>query len=129
MNLVYDFLFIVGMLFSSIYMYVLFKSKDLNLSKKILIGFFGIIIVVLLESYAYIHEIVWLKYTSFAFVYGAKLLIGPLLIAYIQSLFLDDKKVLKKNNLLLVPYILFTFLISVPYAISRLFNDSFTNHI
>lgn len=117
------------MLFSGIYIYVLVKSKELNLSKYILILLFGIIILVLLESYAYIHQLDWLKYISFALVYGSKLLIGPLLIAYIQSLFLDDKRVLKKNSLLLVPYVLFTFLISVPYAISRLFNDSFTNPI
>ena len=94
MNLVYDFLFIVGMLFSGVYIYILVKSKELNLSKYILVIFFGIIILVLLESYAYIHQLDWLKYISFALVYGSKLLIGPLLIAYIQSLFLDDKKAL-----------------------------------
>ncbi len=129
MNLVYDFLFIVGMLFTSIYIYVLFKSKELNLSKYILIAFFGIIILVLLESYAYIHRIKWLNYVSFALSYGTKLLIGPLLIAYIQSLFLEDKKVLKKNRFLLVPYFMFTFLISVPYAVARLFKPYFFNHI
>lgn len=117
------------MLFSGIYIYILIKSKELNLSKYILIIFFGLIILVLLESYAYIHRLDWLKYISFTIVYGSKLLIGPLLIAYIQSLFLDDKKVLKKNGPLLVPYIIFTCLISVPYAIARLFNNSFTNHI
>ena len=129
MNLVYDFLFIIGILFSSIYMYVLFKSKELNLSKYILIIFFGIIILVLLESYAYIHEIVWLKYPSFALVYGSKLLIGPLLIIYIQSLFLEDNNVIKKTRLLLAPYFLFTFFISVPYAISRLFKGYFSSYI
>lgn len=129
MNLVYDFLFIVGMLFSSIYTYVLFKSKELNLSKYILITFFGLIILVLLESYAYIHEIVWLKYTTFSLIYGSKLLIGPLLIAYIQSLFLEDKKVLQKNRALLVPYVIFTVLVSAPYAIARLTETYFTSHI
>lgn len=129
MNLVYDFLFIVGMLFSGIYTYVLFKSKELNLSKYILITFFGLIILVLLESYAYIHEIVWLKYMSFALVYGSKLLIGPLLIVYIQSLFLEDKKVLQKKRVLLVPYVIFTVLVSVPYAIARLSKTYFTSHI
>ena len=129
MNLVYDFLFIIGMLFTSIYIYILFKSKELNLSKYILIAFFGIIILVLLESYAYIHQIEWLKYSNFTFVYGSKLLIGPLLIAYIQSLFLEDKKVIKKNWLLLISYFLFTFLISAPYAIARLFKGYFTGHI
>jgi len=128
-NLVYDFLFIVGMLFTSIYIYILLKSKELNLSKYILIIFFGIIILVLLESYAYIHQVEWLKYISFTFVYGSKLIIGPLLIVYIQSLFLEDKKVAKNNRLLLVPYFLFSLIISAPYAIARLFKEHFTSHI
>lgn len=117
------------MLFSGIYTYVLFKSKELNLSKYILVTFFGLIILVLLESYAYIHEIVWLKYMSFALVYSSKLLIGPLLIVYIQSLFLEDKKVLQKNRVLIVPYVIFTVLVSVPYAIARLSKTYFTSHI
>ena len=117
------------MLFTSIYMYVLFKSKELHLSKYILIVLFGILILVLLESYAYIHEIVWLKYTSFTLVYGSKLLIGPLLVAYIQSLFLEDAQVLQTNRPLLIPYFLFTLLVSAPYAIARLSNEFFAGHI
>ena len=129
MNLVYDFLFIIGMLFTGIYIYVLLKSKDLNLSKYVLIALFGIIILVLLESYAYIHDLLWLKYISFALVHGAKLLIGPLLIAYIQSLFLEDKKVIKTQRLLLIPYVCFALLISAPYAIARLSETYFQSHI
>lgn len=129
MNLVYDFLFIIGMLFSGIYIYVLVKSKELNLSKYILIVFFGLIVLVLLESYAYIHKIELLKYAIFIFVYGSKLIIGPLLIAYIQSLFLNDEDVLRENRIFLLPYVLFTFLISTPYAIARIFEGRFEDHI
>lgn len=117
------------MLFTSIYIYILYKSKELNLSKYILITFFGIIILVLLESYAYIHQLQWLKFISFTFVYGTKLLIGPLLISYIQSLFLEDKEVSKRNQFLFIPYIIFTVFISMPYAVAILFDGYYEGHI
>ncbi|WP_108804209.1 AraC family transcriptional regulator [Aquimarina sp. Aq107] len=129
MKLVYDFLFIIGMLFSCIYIYIFYKSKDKGLHKSILIVFFALLVFVLLESYASIHNIEILLDISFLIVYGVKLALGPLLLLYIQSLFLDDKKVLKNGIIHLTPFVVFVILISAPYKIAMVSGEYFVDYI
>ncbi|SEK49038.1 AraC-type DNA-binding protein [Aquimarina amphilecti] len=128
MKLVYDFLFILGMLFSCIYIYIFYKSKDKGLHKSILIVYFGLLVFVLLESYASIHNIDILLHISFLPVYGVKLALGPLLLLYIQSLFLEDKIVLKNGLIHLIPFVLFLFIISLPHKIALVSKEYFVDY-
>ncbi len=117
MKLVYDFLFIAGMLFASIYIYILYKSKDRGLHKSILIAFFASLVFVILESYASIHKVVILIRISILPTQGIKLALAPLLLFYIQSLFLEDKKVLRRLMIHLIPFAFFVVFVSLPYLI------------
>ncbi|WP_299436663.1 helix-turn-helix domain-containing protein [uncultured Aquimarina sp.] len=128
MKLVYDFLFIAGMLVASIYMYILYKSKDRGLPKSILIAFFGLLIIVILESYASIHNITILLRIGFILTLGVKLALGPLLLLYIQSLFLKDEKVLKNAVIHLIPFVLFVFFVSLPYEIAVITEEYFVSY-
>ncbi|MEB3346442.1 AraC family transcriptional regulator [Aquimarina gracilis] len=128
MKLVYDFLFIAGMLFASVYIYILYKSKDRGLHKSILIAFFGALIFVILESYASIHKVTTLLRVSILPTQGIKLALAPLLLFYIQSLFLDDKKVLKRMMIHLVPFALFMIFVSLPYLIGVVTESYFVDY-
>ncbi|MDH7446436.1 helix-turn-helix domain-containing protein [Aquimarina sp. 2201CG14-23] len=128
MNLVYDFLYIAGMLLSSIYIYIFYKSKSNGLSKSILIVFFGILVFLLLESYAYIHKITVLQRISFLPTQGAKIALGPLLLLYIQSLFLENKKVLKNGIIYLTPFVVFVILVSLPQLIAIITEEYFIGY-
>lgn len=128
MKLVYDFLFIIGILFSSFYIYILYKSKDQELPKTILIAFFGLLFFVLLDSYAFIHEITFLLRITFIPSQGAKLALAPLLLLYIQSLFLEDKKVIRNGSIHLIPFALFVILVSIPYEIADITKEYFVDY-
>lgn len=117
MKLVYDFLFIAGMLFACIYIYILYQSKDRGLPKSILIAFFGSLFFVILESYASIHNVTALLRICIIPTQGIKLALAPLLLLYIQSLFLKDKEVITSMKVHLIPFVLFVFFISIPYLI------------
>lgn len=116
------------MLFSCIYIYIFYKSKDKGLHKSILIVYFGLLVFVLLESYASIHNIDILLHISFLPVYGVKLALGPLLLLYIQSLFLEDKIVLKNGLIHLIPFVLFLFIISLPHKIALVSKEYFVDY-
>ena len=128
MGVLYDFLFIAGILFSSIYIYIFYKSKERGLSKSILIVFFALLVFVLLESYGHIHKIKLLQRIIFLPTQGVKLALGPILLLYIQSLFLNDKKVLKNGLIYLAPYILFVVLVSLPYLIAVVTQEYFVSY-
>ncbi|WP_420573324.1 helix-turn-helix domain-containing protein [Kordia sp.] len=128
MKLVYDFLFIAGIIFGCIYIYILCKSKDKALHKLILIAFFGLLVFTILESYASIHKIHFLLRVSFLPIQGVKLILAPLLLLYIQSLFLEDKKVLKSLKIHIVPYLVFVLFVSLPYLIGFMSQKYFVDY-
>lgn len=123
MKLFYDFLFIAGMLFSGIYIYILYKSKERGLSKIVLMILFTVLGFILLDSYAYIHKLKFLKYISLLPAHSSKIFLGPLLLLYIESLFFDDKSALKKSCKYFIPFMLFFIFITIPYFISTLSMD------
>jgi AraC-like DNA-binding protein len=127
-EVLYDFFFIIGMLFSSVYTYIFYKDKKRGLSKSILIAFFAMLAFVLLESYANLHRITILHRITFLPTQGAKLALGPLLLLYIQSLFLNDKKVLKNGFIYLMPFILFVVFVSLPYLIAVVTQEYFVDY-
>ena len=120
MTFLFDFLFIAGILFSGIYIYILYKSKERGLSQSILILFFAILSIILLDSYAYLHDLTTLKLFTFLPTNGSKFLLGALLLLYIQSLFFEDKTVLKNSFFYLIPFVTFFVGVSLPIWIARL---------
>lgn len=128
MKIFYEFFFILGILLSCFYIIVLYKSNK-GLPSKILTAIFTIIIFILLESYGYINR----SFSLFIFFYlpaaCSKYFIGALLFLYIKSLFYNDKVVLKKYWMVLIPPILFLLLYATPYLTARISKKYFLGHV
>ncbi len=118
MNLIIDFLLITGVVILSIYIYILSKSKERKLPQRVLITFFALLFFVLIDSYAYLHQIEFLNLISFLPSHSSKLFLGPLLLLYINSLFFDEKEIFKRSIKTFIPFVLFLITISIPTLIA-----------
>ncbi len=127
MNLVYDFIFSIGILISCIYILILWKSK--TVSHKILVVLFIILILVVLESYAIAHQLHFLMIVTFIPASSATIGIGTLLYLYIQSLFYDDKIVLKKYWSASIPFFVFLIVYAIPALIAMVSRKYFLTHL
>jgi AraC-like DNA-binding protein len=129
MNLLYDFFFILGILLCGIYITILHKSKNKTLSHHILAWFFVVLILVILDSYAFIHKINTLSIITFLPAGSSKLLLGSLLFIYIKSLFYDDKIIIRKYWKVFIPLFLFLIFYSVPTLIALISKQNFLGYI
>jgi AraC-like DNA-binding protein len=129
MNLLYDFFFILGILLCGIYITILHKSKNKTLSHHILAWFFVVLILVILDSYAFIHKINTLSIITFLPASSSKLLLGSLLFIYIKSLFYDDKIIIRKFWKVFIPLFLFLIFYSVPTLIALISKRNFLGYI
>lgn len=129
MNLLYDFSFILGILLSGIYITILHKSNNKTLSHNILAWFFVVLILVILDSYAFIHKINTLSIITFLPASSSKLLLGSLLFIYIKSIFYDDKIIIRKYWKVFIPLFLFLIFYSVPTLIALISKRNFLGYI
>lgn len=129
MNLLYDFFFILGILLSGIYIIILHKSNNKTLSHNILAWFFVVLILVILDSYAFIHKINTLSIITFLPASSSKLLLGSLLFIYIKSIFYDDKIIIRKYWKVFIPLFLFLIFYSVPTLIALISKQNFLGYI
>lgn len=125
MTLLLDFFFIVGMLLSAIYIYILNKANPKALSHRTLALVFMILTLVIVNSYSILHEIRILSILTFIPTSCAKFLLGPLLYIYLQSLFYDDKIIVSKYWKAFTPFFFFLVFYTIPTTLaltsSRLF--------
>ncbi|WP_084274291.1 helix-turn-helix domain-containing protein [Crocinitomix catalasitica] len=129
MNLLYDFLFILGIIISGIYIIMLYRLSIKSMPHRLLMLFFSVIIIVLLDAYAILHKIDLLSLITFIPASISKFLLGGLLFLYIKSLFYDDKVVLKKYWIVFIPMILFLILYSIPTLIALQSKKFFLGHL
>ncbi|CAL2095782.1 AraC family transcriptional regulator [Tenacibaculum sp. 190524A02b] len=119
MKLFYDFIFILGFFTVWVYLFILFKSKEKRASKSILMGILVLVFFVLLESYSYIHKLRIGALISFLPAYTAKLIIGPLLLLYVRTLFYKRSQFLVKELRLFTPFLVFLIFLAIPIYIYK----------
>ncbi|CAL2083952.1 helix-turn-helix domain-containing protein [Tenacibaculum sp. 190524A02b] len=119
MKLFYDFIFILGFFTVWVYLFILFKSKEKRASKNILMGILVLVFFVLLESYSYIHKLRIGALISFLPAYTAKLIIGPLLLLYVRTLFYKRSQFLVKELRLFIPFLVFLMFLAIPIYIYK----------
>jgi len=129
MNLLYDFFFILGILLSSIYIIILYKSTNKNLSHKILALVFVVLILVILESYSLIHQIDTLSIITFIPASSSKFFLGSLFFIYIKSLFYDDKIIIRKYWKVFIPFFLFLIFYSLPTFVALISKQNFLGYL
>ncbi|MCK8520149.1 AraC family transcriptional regulator [Aquimarina sp. D1M17] len=92
-------------------------------------GFFAVLVFVLLDSYAFIHKLKFVRYLSFFPAHGSKLLLGPLMMMYVQSLFFDDKRVITNAKLYFLPFLMFFLGVSIPYLFENFTEQLFPGYV
>lgn len=123
MNLLVDFIYVTGIVILLIILFSLSKNRQKELPQKVLIILFVMMLFTLLNFYAYLHRIKWLHTATLSFSDPIEWLIGPLLLVYIKSLFSNNKDLVKRNLIHFTPYFVYTFFISIPFAISQALNS------
>lgn len=127
-NLIVVFLLTVGIVFNLIIIWLLIKSKKV-LPQKILLLFFTLILFYLIHVYAEIHKIRALYIATFIFNNILEILVGPLLLVYIKSIFQDKKLLIKDNYYHFIPVTLYLVLVSIPFFISILKRKAIFNYL
>lgn len=127
LRLLTDFILVGGMTLMVIIIFVLLKARK-SFSHKLLCIVFGSCFFFILYYYAFLHKSSILAAVAICFGYGLGFLMGPLIYAYIQSITLPQKTVLKSLIRSLIPYFLFWTIVSVPMALNMLNRSLFTEY-
>ncbi|WP_438425702.1 helix-turn-helix domain-containing protein [Aquimarina macrocephali] len=122
MKLLVDFVLVGGVIVIAILLLLLIKSKKKQLSQKILIVFFAFLVCVILCFYALLHDILWLFRICFIPNDVTVLVVGPLLLLYIKSLFLKEESLIKNSLPHFIPAVLYTVFIAVPTLLYGMFS-------
>ena len=129
MKLVLDFFLIGGIIITLLILFLLKKTKNRELSQNLLIVFFITLLLVCVNAYAELNEIPILYVVSFTIDDISVWLIGPLLLLYIKSLFLENKELIKRNKYHFTPVIFYFIFISIPILISILIDKTIFNYL
>ncbi|PKV53113.1 AraC-like DNA-binding protein [Aquimarina sp. MAR_2010_214] len=122
MKLLVDFVLVGGVIIIAILLLLLIKSKKKQLSQKILTVFFVFLGCVILCFYALLHDIIWLFRICFIPNDITVLVVGPLLLLYIKSLFLKEENLVKNSLPHFIPAALYTVFIAVPTLLYGIFS-------
>ena len=123
MELLVDFILVGGILITLLIFILLIKKKRKELPHILLAVFFLLLLFVSLRFYAENHKIKWLYRISFIPEDTIVWFIGPLLMLYIKSLFLEPKRLIKRNIHHFIPYLLYLVFISIPVLASIVQGD------
>ena len=119
MELFIEFIITNGIGASILIIFLLLKSQKRNeLPQKLLVVFFGMLLLYLTYHYATIHNILILRYFTFNFNGVVPLFLGPIIFLYVKSLFEDSPNFLRKNFVHFIPSIFFIVFVSTPILIS-----------
>lgn len=128
-NLLYDFIYVAGILVLLTYLYIVFKSKERDLSRQLLLVIFTVLLTVVLESYSQLNQLRWLSRLVLVPAMSSKLLLPPLLFLYVQSLFYGQQLSWKQIALHFSPFILGVLFLYGPYLIALESGHYFRGHL
>ncbi len=118
MKLLTDFILIVGILSALMILVRLCRKKPRQLPHVLLAVIFLLVLVIIINFYADLHEISLLYNLSYIIEDGSRFLIAALLFLYIKSLFEKRQGFFKRNYVHFVPYLVYLVIFSFPVALS-----------
>lgn len=118
MDLIVDFILILGVFLNALVLLGLLQIKNKQLPHKILILFWGFVLLSFLHFYARLHRLDFLFVFSFFFVNGVRLFLAPLIYIYIQSIFSFKKFSLKKSSIHFIPFLIYQVVYVIPEIIT-----------
>lgn len=129
MKLAVDFILITGLVLNIIVLLGLIKLKNKVLPQKILIIFWSFILITIIHFYANLHNLELLNIFTYFFQNGARLVLAPLIYIYIKSIFLSDKKIIKKQLFHFVPFVIYLLFYIVPIIINYFIEPKIFSYI
>ncbi len=129
MELVLDFVLIVGFVINLTILVVLYKNKHKGFHKKILFFIFCTILISIIHSYGFLHKNQLLFYSTFIIENSITVYFGPLLLLYIYSIFLPSKNLLRKNAVHFIVPFMYVLVISTPLMISTWNKEYLFNYL
>lgn len=129
MKLFFDFSFTTAILINVLILFLLFKSKNDEVHKKILFIIFTFILLTIICFYGYLHKSWILFYFTFIFEDSTAVLIGPLLLLYLKSIVLRSPKMLLKNWIHFVFPIIYILFIGIPLLVSLINKEPIFDYI
>ncbi|MEM1119295.1 MAG: helix-turn-helix transcriptional regulator [Bacteroidota bacterium] len=118
-HLLHEFVLVAGIVLTVLILLLLSKKQSGLLHQKLLRGFFITIFLLFLFHYSAYHKIAGVYHITNALTNGIGFLIGPLIYGYIVSLFTDLKHHRPRFWLYFLPYLLYTLIFSIPFALSN----------
>jgi len=122
MTLFIDFILVAGIVITTLILFALFKSQK-DLPRKLLIGFFGLILLFFINVYSSVHELTIPYFITYVFNDIIELSVGPIIYIYIKSLFENTQSLFKKNWFHFIPAIVFAGLVTAPILYSMSQNE------
>ncbi len=118
MPLFLDFMLVAGITVTIIIMFLIVKQKEKQLPHVVLVIFFAILLCMMINLYSNIHRLKVVALISYIPHHIARWTIGPILLVYVRSLFLERKMAIKKSILHFLPVVLFGIFVSLPTLIT-----------
>ena len=118
MELIIDFILIVGIVLNTIILLKLFKTKNNQLPKKILIVFWFFILFTIIHFYGLLHDLNYLLIPTFILENGSRFLLAVLIYLYIKSLFENENNFITKHSTHFIPFALYLLFYIIPSSIN-----------
>jgi len=118
LELIIDFILIVGIVLNTIILLKLFKTKNNQLPKKILIVFWFFILFTIIHFYGLLHDLNYLLIPTFILENGSRFLLAVLIYLYIKSLFENENNFITKHSTHFIPFALYLLFYIIPSSIN-----------
>ena len=118
MELIIDFILIVGIVLNIIILLKLFKTNNTQLPKKILIVFWFFILFTIIHFYGLLHNLKFLLTPTFILENGSRFLLAVLIYLYVKSLFESENNFITIHSAHFIPFILYLHGYIIPSSIN-----------
>lgn len=119
MKLLIDFLLVAGLLTNGVILFLLLKQQKQTLPRRILSFVFLGLFFVSLNAYGELHEVNWIYLTGFLVSDPIGYLIGPLLLFYVQSIYVADFQFYRRILIHFIPLFFYFFVVTLPLVIAE----------
>ncbi len=129
MNLIIDFILVVGFTISIVIMILTLKSNQKKLTKKILSAIHLIALLYIINFYFQLHNLEILSFLTYLFTGGLLLCLGPLLLFYTKSICTTKKRIEKNEFVHFIPHIVYWSIITIPLLINAFSENDIFKHL
>lgn len=129
MQLLADFILVSGFAINLVLLIMLALSKNRELPQNILMAILGVILLIIITLYAFLHGIRPLFLVTNLLEDGARFIIGPLIYIYVKSIFIKDEDFIKKHLIHFLPFLIFWCFFTVPMVLGNYLESNIFEYV